>query len=190
MLDSFPAAPGTLLLAMTEDGYRTEPIVGWALCKSGRAEPITPAATQPIQHGVAYLIPLPDGEGAQVFDPVYGKTAPTVDTWLEFVRAQDATVQEAAESGEIPYHALAVAFGDKTFMKASYWIFRDGTYEFVFEVEGMNPLPADSRVTKSNRKDFMALKKHVPVATVDDLMRGEPDEAPEVEIDADAESLI
>ena len=197
MLDSFPAAPGTFLITADPDGrnYTTTPIVGWGVAKNGRAEPITPLAAQPVKHGMAYLIPIPDSGEMTVFDPVYNKKANAVEDWLAFVSKKSASVREAEEEGTIPAAALGVAFGDKTFVKSSFWIFRDGTHEFIFEVDGGDPLPEDTRVTKTNRKDYATLKKTVTVVSVADLMAdaGE-DPEPEVEdengLDEEAEDLI
>lgn len=172
MLDSFPAAPGTFLIIAGPGSkdYTTIPVVGWGIAKNGRAEPITPVAAQPITHGMAYLIPIPDSGEMTIFDPVYNKKANTLEDWLAFVSKKSAKVRAAEKSGEIPVASLGVAFGDKTFVKTSFWIFRDGTHEFIFEVDGGEPLPEDTRVTKTNRNDYTLLKKTAKVVSVAELM--------------------
>ena len=196
MLDSFSAAPGTFLITADPDGrnYTTTPIVGWGVAKNGRAEPITPLAAQPVKHGMAYLIPIPESGEMTVFDPVYNKKANAVEDWLAFVSKKSASVREAEENGTVPAASLGVTFGDKTFVKTSFWIFRDGTHEFIFEVDGGSPLPEDSRVTKTNRADYSGLKKTVTVVSVADLMADADEPEPESEdedgLDEEAEDLI
>lgn len=194
MLDSFPAAPGTFLITVDPEGrgYTTTPIVGWGLAKNGRAEPITPLAAQPIKHGMAYMIQIPGTREATIFDPVYNKTTLEIEDWIAFVSKKSARVREAEENGIIPVASLGVTFGDKTFVKTSFWIFRDGTHEFIFEVDGGSPLPEDSRVTKTNRADYSSLKKTVTVVSVADLMADADEPEPEVEdgLDEEAEDLI
>jgi hypothetical protein len=54
----------------------------------------------------------------------------------------------------------SIVFGKKKPYKGkSFWHFEDEEHQFVFEVEGGEPLPDDPRVSKVNRADFTALKK-------------------------------
>lgn len=190
MPDFIPAAPGSMLLVHGK--APAIPIIGWTIGKSGRAEPVTPLPPVTIQHGIAYA--LIDGDLTFFVDPVYKKVFLDRDEWVEFISNKDS--DEAPEDGAVPAAALGVAFGSKTFVKSSFWIFRDGTHEFIFEVDGGDPLPEDTRVTKTNRKDYATLKKTVTVVSVADLMAdAEEDPEPKVEdgeegLDEEAEDLI
>lgn len=188
MPDFIPAAPGTMLLIHGK--APAIPIIGWTIGKSGRAEPVTPLPPVTIQHGIAYA--FVDKDFNAFVDPVYKKVFLDRDEWIEFIADKDpGEAPEDGEPGAIPAAALGVAFGSKTFVKSSFWVYKDDDYNFIFEVDGGEPLPDDSRVTKSNRKDYAALKKTLPVVEVAALL-GEAEDPGEVEADLDeeAEDLI
>lgn len=200
MSESFAAQPGTMLIKATdtaERGFIFIPIVGWEKTKGGRAAPLVPQVPIAIQHGVAIVMPGNEWVPEVVSDPTYKCTFDSVEKWLAFITEKEDTEGGISGSEDIADLMASVNFGEKSFVKNSYWIFREGEIEFLFEIEGGEPLPDDSRVTKSNRRDFLVMKKVTPVADPNGVPEdGEEDPEPEVEeeddagLDEEAEDLI
>jgi len=196
MSDAFAAIPGTMLVRLdpeAERGFVATPIIGCLTTKGTRVAPLTAQAPIPIQHGVAIVVPGNEWIPEMVNDPTYRLTFDGVEEWMSFVDRQDPDSTPTVSShqphvGTLPW----VVFDEsKTFVKTSYWHFKDGSDEFVFEVAGGDLLPNDSRVVRSNRKDFLILKKTIPVVDAAALTDGDiPDPEDGPEIDEEAEDLI
>lgn len=202
MSDAFAALPGSMIIRLdpeTSQGFEATPIIGWLTTKGTRVAPLTAQVAVPVQHGIAYVIPGDELMPVMVNDPVYRLTFSGVPEWLAFIEKQNPDEAPAPRSPVQAANLPWVVFDhSKTFVKTSYWHYKDGEDEFVFEVPGGEQLPDDSRVVRSNRKDFLVLKKSCPAVKLADLVDREqpevdldaPQDEPEVELDEEAEDLV
>ena len=171
-----PATPGTRYVTYSgeENGARTneQPVIGWR---------VTPTLAAPIvlggneRHLPAFVV---IAEGKKLFDLTTGnEMVLSLREWVQECDDSDgesmihpkntpkATKAEKAQKEEEAEKTIArgeysIAFGAKNPFKCkSFWHYEDDETQFVFEIEGGEPLPDDPRVSKVNRADFTALKK-------------------------------
>jgi hypothetical protein len=177
-----------------EGSYRAISIIGWMHTQGSNVVPLTAQPHVALGHGVAYLIPhgIYSPNTYVVSDPTHKRTFDGEDVildWLEFIHTH--TDADAPRIAANDVGGLNVAFyGSRTYTKTSWWHFKDGDTEFVFALDGGQPMPDDARVKKITRDAFARLKKTVEVIPLDTLLNPPEPEAVADDLDEEAEDLV
>lgn len=202
---TFPAAPGTLMLAYHPDDGKVSltPIVGWANPTGLMAFPVVAVGgrsmgpLQAIEHGPEGLVSYPTAslvfrdrlEWAKYMrqnapsDADGGHEEPSVEEMAE----EAGTASHGADKGEGGPDTKPLIFGKKTYSTKSFWHWEAANA--VFEIEGGEVYPNDPRAVKIKRDEFFTLKRDGAVK-IDPhagliLDSGEPEE-PEASEDDEA----
>lgn len=191
-----PAAPGTRFVTYTgeENGAHTNAqlVIGWR---------VGPTVMTPIVLG-GYERHLPAfaaiAEEKKLFDPATGNVIPhKLEDWViecddsdgaAVIQPKNSPKAAKTKSEEAALNVApgeySIVFGKKKPYKGkSFWYFEDEEHQFVFEVEGGEPLPDDPRVSKVNRADFTALKKDHGLVPLTRIVNEQPDAAATEEFD-------
>lgn len=84
-------------------------------------------------------------------------------------RAIPVYAPKSLQQAEPNYLALEIMRTDKGFKKNSYWRFKSGNFDFLFEVSAGDAVPNDERVDRVQAATFKALSKQLPVVPVEKL---------------------
>lgn len=189
-----PATPETYVVEVNKDsslGYTLTPVVGWVV-ESGRPLPLTLHGKFVLPAGSAILF-----KGGMTQSPEDILAFDSIEAWLESAPTKprqhktEAVAKAAPAAPASDEAAYDIEWTDATFKNNSFWHYDDGTYEFVFQIEGENSLPkATKKVVKIKRDEFMAMKKETDVLTVDEIMSADPLPAPEADEEEDEDDLI
>lgn len=205
-MNYFPAASGTLVVIRDHEaalGHTFTPVVGWCHVQGNLAFPVLAMAFGGMTHGKAIV--SPDGF---VTDPTHGMVFENVDEWTAFIdmakepteaSTTEAVIDAALKSGKPaapetkPATTGKIAFGTKSYSTKSFWKVPD--MKAVFEIEGGEVYPKDTRAEKVKREDFMALKKEGytkidPRSGVLDESKDEPEPEVADEDDDDGSDLV
>lgn len=189
-----PASPETYVVEVnssSSEGYIKTPVVGWQMLAK-RPLPVTLLGEHSLAvRGCAVLFPC-----GMVQSPMDTIAFDNIESWLESNPSapKNHPAKEAAKAPEKPSSGAAydIEWTDDVFKNNSFWAYNDGVqFEFVFQIDGGDPLPkASKKVVKIKRDEFMTFKKTGDVLTVEEIKNADPLDVEEVEEDEDAEDLI
>lgn len=213
MAGTFPAASDTFMVVHNEETgvvFRA-PVVGWTNVQGNLCFPLVAIPGLHIEHRTA--IEHPSGH---ITDPTHKLTFASLEEWTAFIEkakappganraiskspedrrddsmpdltGPEAEMAEENEADNAPAKAPGeIHFGDKAYKTKSYWSMP--SQNAVFEIEGGDNYPKDSRCIKVTRDEMMKLKK-AGATKIDPTSGIVDDEQPEDDDDDDAMDLV
>lgn len=180
-----PAAPNTYVVEVNptaSEGVTKTPVICWDT-SGKRPTPVTVHGIQNLIGGSAILFPC-----GMVHSPLDALAYEDLENWLESnpgtPKKHPAPANAKAPAPASSEGCVDISWSDATFKNNSFWHYDDGHLEFVFQIDGGEPLPVASKiVVKIKRDDFMTMKKAVDVWSVDDIKN--PSILPDPEVDED-----
>lgn len=196
-MTAFPAVAGTMLIDLDPTTHPL-PIIGWAHTTGLNVSPLVLGHPGPLVAGEAFLL-----HTDAVYDPGMNRFFESADEWRDTVAEEEpyrpgtvlslfaapveiklpvahtaAAPARTPPQPKDPAPVGVIEWGSKTYKSKSFWAFTPpGEDEFIFMVEGDNPVPKNA--TKITRDDFYAKRKAGAVER-----SGKPGDEPELPLES------
>ena len=198
MTTAIPATHETWLIDVEQQAPNL-PLIGWLHTGGLNLVPLVIGHPGPLVTGEAFLL-----HTGQVYDPAVSEMFVDEDSWRHtvvdytnyrpgsvlpaFVIPTEAKPTVSAPAAAVPARTPpqpkdpapvgVIEWGSKTYKSKSFWAFTPpGEDEFIFMVEGDNPVPKNA--TKITRDDFYAKRKAGAVER-----SGKPGDEPELPLES------